>query len=202
MGDRGATALSSEKPARAGRQGREAVFRSPPARRRSGIRFREGRASPGRPVGTERKIFGAKPARGAGRDDRLTAAGRIPRKGRSGQRERPIVPRRAANGRYGGRPNRSLACQGTEREAGLRTGPTLEAVVFARTSSGKSRGKDQDRRSRLVDGQRSSDRSLRSREATAEPDGRDEGGRKAVVGAEIRGRSPGNRAADRDRRDA
>jgi hypothetical protein len=117
----GQPALSSKRPARDWRQEREGT--SDLRRHGDEVEFLvcKGWASSGCPVGASRRIFGAKPARGAGRDDRLTAAGRIPRKGVVRAARKTTVPRRAVNGRLVA-TLAGTGLPGRAREAG--SGPT------------------------------------------------------------------------------
>ncbi|GLR47389.1 hypothetical protein GCM10007925_11000 [Sphingomonas astaxanthinifaciens DSM 22298] len=83
--------------------------------------LREGWASPGRLTGSVRRIFKAKPARGAGRDFRLTAAGRAGSQEQVRAAREGKVPRRAANGRTVA-DRAGLACQDvTEEQVANRT---------------------------------------------------------------------------------
>lgn len=117
--------------------GKERNFRSPPARRRSGIRLRRS-GFPRMPGRSGRRIFEAKPARGAGRDDRLTAAGRAFRKERQGS-AKDDGPKKGRERTVGGDTGLELACQGETREAGSGPDRSLEGCSAPRSAASSKR---------------------------------------------------------------
>ena len=132
----GQPALSSKRPARVRWQERKGTFDL----RRHGDEVEFGFAMSGLPPDAHPERAGGSSKRsrqrGAGRDDRLTAAGRIPRKGVIRAARKTTVPRRAANGRCGGRPNPDLACQRWRRKAG--SGPDRGLAAMLLQGSGCS----------------------------------------------------------------
>ena len=75
----------------------------------------------------------------------------IPARG-SGQRDRPIVPRRAANGRTVAE-RLVTGLPGSSSGGGFRTGPMLEARCSRKGAIAKSGGEDRNRRSGMATGE-------------------------------------------------
>jgi hypothetical protein len=196
----GQPALSSERPARVRRQEREGTSDL----RRHGDEVEFGFAMVGLPQDAR-----SEPAEGSSKRSRQEApeemivsppqAGPF-RKGQSGQREGPIIPRRAANGRLVA-DRAGTGLPGPKREAGTGLKPKLGRSAFARERLTQAEARTGTAGAERVSGQGSSDRS----DANPGSDGR--AGWKRSWAARLsrsgsRGRSPGDRAADRDRRDA
>lgn len=126
------------------------------------------------------RISGAKPARGAGRDGHLTAAGRTGSQEQVGAARVMIVPRRAANGRTVADWRRAWRAR-TDPGSRCRTSRTHEAEVLAR---GPKRQAEEWSGAAARNGSMSRVFGPETRSGGAAEPGRSEQGRKALVGTD------------------